>query len=217
MSWVQTASGRAFDLVEPDWRQVDFGEMGDALARIARFGGHIGGGPYSVAQHSVLGADAIHRESGDIEAAAAFLLHDGHEAYLGDKTSPVAEAEVATGNYLFPGGGALVKQINQLLKQRIDIAIYKAAGLGEHGCPFAHRPIVKLYDLRMLATERAQLMAAPRRRWHEAVENAAPIRLQGKLTPWPWPRAADEFRERLDRYLPGRVTAAPLSLPDLEA
>lgn len=217
MTWIQTERGRAFDLVAPDCRLVDFAEMGDALARIARFSGHIGAGPYSVAQHSVLGADEILRETGDVAAAAAFLLHDGHEAYLGDKTSPVAEAEVETAAFLFPGGGALVKQVNQLMKQRIDIAIYKAAGMGEHGCPFEHRPIVKLYDMRMLATERAQLMATPRRRWHAAVEQAAPIRLQGKLMPWTWTKSADEFRERLDRYLPGRVMAVPLSLPDLEA
>jgi len=35
MTWLQTASGRAFDLLQPDWRQVDFEvDIPEALARI---------------------------------------------------------------------------------------------------------------------------------------------------------------------------------------
>lgn len=204
MTWMQTERGRAFDLMAPDWRLVDFNELGDALARLARFTGHVGAGPYSVAQHSVVGADAIYRDTGDAEAAGAFLLHDGHEAYLGDKGTPTAEAEVETAEAIFPGAGRVVKAMQRALKHRLDVAIFRAAGLGEQGCPEAHLPLVKLYDIRMLATERAHLLSAPPRRWAAAVEQAAPIRLTGKLTVWPWPKAAEAFRERLERYLPGR-------------
>jgi hypothetical protein len=208
MTWLPTASGRVFDLLRPDWREVDLvNDAAEHLARIARFSGAVSSGPYSVAQHSVVGADCIFRDTGDRAAAAAFLLHDGHEYVLTDKTSPNAAAEIATAEQLSPGAGQIVRAMQRLMKQRIDVAIYRAAGMGNDGCPEQYRQIVAEYDLRMLATERAHLLGRQVKLWHPAVEEAKPLRLVGGLTVWPWPMAADEFRDRLRRYLPERFGA----------
>lgn len=212
MTWLPTTTGRVFDLMAPDWRAVDLmADVADGLAKIARYTGTVPQGPFSVAQHSIVGADAVYRDTGDRAAAAAFLLHDAHEYVLNDKTSPAAEAEALTAEALCPGAGGVVIQMQRLMKRRVDLAIYQAAGMGTDGCPERYRRIVAEYDLRMLVTERAHLLVPCGKRWAEAVEAAAPLRLVGRLTCWPWPKAADEYRERLRRYLP--ETFAPQPAP----
>lgn len=209
MTWLQTASGRAFDLLQPDWRQVDFEvDIPEALARLARFTGHVRSGPYSVAQHCVIGADAVFQATRDKEAAAAFLLHDAHEAYLGDIATPIVAALRRMAGTFEKGDAALTFAIGGI-KERLDHAIYLAAG-----CPrarTAHHAVVKIYDLRMLATERAHLLVRSPQAWAPQIEAAQPLRLVGKITVWPWVKAAEEYRERLRRYLP--ETFAPQPAP----
>jgi hypothetical protein len=209
MTWLQTASGRAFDLLHPDWREVDFEvDIPEALARLARFTGHVRSGPYSVAQHCVVGADAILRDTRDRQAAAAFLLHDAHEAYLGDIATPIAQAMIIRAEFLAGVGiDGFIKRSQDSLKATLDKAIYQAAGLNDDGCPARYRALVKDYDIRMLATERLQLLGKSPQPWHPAIEAAEPIRVNGKLTCWTWPDAAEAYRDRLRRYLPERFGA----------
>lgn len=211
MSWLQTASGRCFDLLAPTPEMVDFiVDIPGALSRLARFTGHVEAGPYSVAQHSVLGADAVLRETSRPDLAVAFLLHDAHEAYIGDIATPIAQALAISVDA--EGRGTINPAIPfQLaaMKTRVDAAIWRAAGL-----PWPRSAeitaLIKVYDLRMLATERRHLLGPSPLPWGANVENAEPLPSLGKIKVWPWPRAADEFRERLDRYLPdiGRRCAA---------
>jgi hypothetical protein len=208
MTWLQTASGRAFDLLQPDWRQVDFEvDIPEALARIARFTGHVRSGPYSVAQHCVIGADAVFQATRDREAAAAFLLHDAHEAYLGDIATPIAQALNSVADEA--GGTGETNYAIVTIKDRLDEAIYKAAGIEDARATW--RAFVKVYDTRMLATERAHLLVRSPQAWAPQVEAAQPLRLTGRITVWPWVKAADEYRERLRRYLP--ETFAPQPAP----
>jgi hypothetical protein len=202
MTWIQTASGRAFDLINPSPEDVDFEiDIPEALARIARFTGHIRSGPYSVAQHCVIGADAIMKRF-DVETAAAFLLHDAHEAYIGDIATPVAAAIVErvadeyTGRARVPAKIALTK-----FKADIDAAIHTAARVS-WPLPQETEKIVKEYDLRMLATERLHLLGPSPRAWNPEHDAAEPLNLRGRLDTWSWPRAADEYRSRLVAYLP---------------
>jgi hypothetical protein len=205
MTWLPTTTGRVFDIVRPDWRAIDLmNDVAEQLAQIARFSGAVRAGPYSVGQHSIIGADYIWRETKDERAAAAFLLHDAHEYVLTDKTSPNAEAEVFTAELIQPGSGRVVREMQRLMKLSIDIAIYQAAGMGGEGCPGEYRDLVKAIDLRLLATEKAHLLGPQTKLWHPAVEAAEPLRLTGKITPWPWHKAADEYRVRLRKYLPDR-------------
>lgn len=206
MTWLQTGSNRAFDLLRPDPALVDFDiDIAEALARISRYTGHVRPGPYSVAQHCVVGADIVFRDEQDREAAAAFLLHDAHEAYIGDIATPVAKALAiaaaqAGGDLEIPPSA--VRNGIKLLKDRLDGVICRAAGmpglLGEYAYTVAD------YDLRMLSTERVHLLGKTPQPWGEVIDAAIPLRLPYPLTVWPWPKAADEFRERLRRYLPER-------------
>jgi len=135
--WIQTASGKAFDLLKPDPAMVDLeNDIAGPLARLARFSGHIASGPYSVAQHSVEGADALLRETGDERLAALFLLHDAHEAYLGDLTTPVQAALVdIADSKAGPGAGARLYACLALLRKGVDEAIHAAAPVFEAAQP----------------------------------------------------------------------------------
>ena len=166
MTWMQTRSNRAFDLLDPRPDLVDFlFDVPVALARINRFLGHTLY-PWSVAQHCVAGADWATAQ-GNNRLAAAFLLHDAHEAYLGDITTPAAQAIGA----LIPGGRNPIKDI----KRAIDGAIFAAAGLGSLLDDAALMREVADLDLRLLRAERDALLGAPPQPWIRAVETAEPI------------------------------------------
>lgn len=202
MPWVQTASGKAFPLIGADSSLVDFAtDIAGPLARCARFAGHIGSGVYSVAQHSVEGADALLRETGDKRLAALFLLHDAHEAYIGDISTPVQAALAQMADvFRGDGGGQLMRQSLKALQHHLDMAIHEAANLA---LPVeAERAIIKAMDIRMLVTERNQLLGPPPCSWDPIIEAAQPIRRTGKLRVWPWPESADEFMTRAQRWFP---------------
>lgn len=173
--WMQALSsngrGVAVDLVNPTADSISFRTIATVLARIPRFGGHTRNGPYSVAQHCIEGAHAIIRDGHPLLAAAAFLIHDAHEAYIGDVTTPVqkALAKLATdgdSDLMLPGrdAGYVVKRAIAELKRRLDAAIYPAAGL-----PWPLPPhiaaVVKEYDLRMMVTERDARLDPPPYPW----------------------------------------------------
>jgi len=203
MTWVQTSTGRAFDLLNPTPEMVDLKvDVPEALARIPRFNGHIMSGPYSVAQHCVIGADAIMARTRDKALAAAFLLHDAHEAYLGDITTPVQEALAMHLDDLRPGVGGAMHMMMHHAKARIDAAIYAAAGIA-WPLPLATRQIIKQTDLTMLRTERDLLLGPSPTPWGPDVE-AAPRLRRGvaSIKPQPWPDAAADFVDRLHRYCP---------------
>jgi len=211
-TWIQTGSDRAVDLLNPKLGDIDFRiDIPESLARLARFNGHARSGTYSVAQHSVLGADAVYRQTRRPEAALAFLLHDAKEAYAGgDLTTPFKQAlAISMADFLLgPTTGreeaATTKRVMLALERignRFDSVIYAAAGM-QWPLPHDLQAIVKEYDLRMLATERRFLLGPSPKPWAEEVEHAEPIRIRGKFTVWPWPQAADEFRQRLTELCP---------------
>ncbi|MEW6121614.1 MAG: hypothetical protein AB1698_03310 [Pseudomonadota bacterium] len=215
--WMQTLRGRAMDLDAPTPEMVDlYGEVAEALARQPRYGGHTPSGVYSVAQHCVLGADTILAETGDATLAAAFLLHDAHEAYITDIMTPVAQAiQARTGRALAARlpldpklGGRLAihgekaaAEALSSLKRDLDAAIFAAAGQ-----PWPHPPeiaaAVKHWDIRMLNAERRQVMARAPYPWAPEIERVPPARLRGRIRLWPWPEAADAFRAHLTTFFP---------------
>jgi len=187
MSWMQTAKGRALDLLAPRAEDVDFEDIAYQLSRLARFNGATSwsadpakrGPIYSVAQHCAVGAHWL-SSHGAHEAALAFLLHDAHEAYLGDLTRPLTDAL----GLLSP----LFRVHLHTLKDRIDRAIWRAAHRPQPS--LATREVVDGIDLRLLRAERDQLMAPPPRLWAEAVEACDPLPVS--LAPLPSP-AAERF------------------------
>ena len=202
--WEQTISGRAFPLATCGPDDIDlFGDVAQSLARICRYGGHVPGNPYSVAQHCVVMADAALDETGDAALAAHCLLHDAHEAYFGDMTTPVAHWLAALEVEVFgnsdPHGG-VIQTLISTAKQRLDAVIWRAAAVAEPDRRM--RAVIADYDIRMLAAERRMLLMRSPKSWGGAVENAAPLRLRGGLRAWPVAVAADAYRDRLGRLCP---------------
>lgn len=205
--WLQTGSGRAFDLTDPKPGSIDFGvDVAEALARIPRFTGHVRAGAYSVAQHCVLGAEMLFAETGRADLAAAFLLHDAHEAYLGDIASPIVVAldAVQAERGRIAGTMSPAAAI-RILKARLDAVIHAAAGIA-WPLPEEVTKTVKLWDARMLITERNHLMARPPEPW--ALEHLEPIVMRGGIKVWSWPHAADQYLSCLRQWCPAALDGA---------
>ena len=88
---VATSSGLLFDLAQPHPNQVRLSDIACHLSRLYRFNGGTAAHAWSVAAHSLLVMQLLHRDQPDAEPQLrmAALLHDAHEAYVGDLTSPV--------------------------------------------------------------------------------------------------------------------------------
>jgi hypothetical protein len=173
----QMASGRGWDLMNPSADQVYWRDIADHLGRIYRF---TGGTNYSVAQHCCMVADIL-----PASLRVYGLLHDAHEAYLGDIAQPMKRALA-----LWGGRGAL-----DILVTTHDNAICKAAGIDYD---LLHGTDVRYADNIALATERRDLCADSDVEWGPLpTPLSSPIR-----SVWPWPKAADEWLTRLHRWLP---------------
>lgn len=87
--WLRGAGGERILLKEPESSPIWLSTIARALAHTARFGGHTTRF-YSVAEHS-LHVSYLLEESHGREAAIHGLLHDAHEAYVGDVPSPTKQ------------------------------------------------------------------------------------------------------------------------------
>jgi hypothetical protein len=86
---IETTSGVYLDAANPRPEHVPGPyDLGYALARIARFGGH-GRATCSVAMHSIQVAALLRHRGADDRVVLAGLLHDAAEAFVGDVPSPV--------------------------------------------------------------------------------------------------------------------------------
>lgn len=181
--WMPTARGAVFPLLGPAAADVDFRAVAEGLAKACRFAGQLAAF-YSVAQHSVVVADML-----PPEARPYGLLHDAHEAFVGDIPTPVEEALRRLG-----AGDAVGR-----LKAGLDAAIFPAAGLA-WPLPANIAYMVRCADLTALATERRDLLAAG-----PAWGRDLPPPLARVITPWPWHRALDAYVDRLRRWLPAAI------------
>lgn len=177
--WVQTVSGRPFDLLAPRAEDVVVADIAHALSRINRFSGHTIGEPYSVAHHSMLVADLLASWGAPVAVVREGLLHDAPEAYYGDTVSPVAAAMRSASNAAVgalpdmlrarqegectaardAAWYALTRPLHDL-HERIDRVVRAALSL-----PAIEPAIVKRADLVALAIERRDLMAPCERDW----------------------------------------------------
>lgn len=222
-AWAQTVTGRALDYEEPVFTAEHlFTEIGHGLSLIARFAGQTDIA-YSVAQHSVLMAESALDETGDGELAAHCLLHDGHEALIGDRPKPMADAVAhearirCAARFASQAAAAVVVAVFQdaeaRVKARLDAAIWQSAGLDEPTSRIA--ALVKSYDLRALATEKRDLMRPAPRTWNERIEASPPLRLrQGRIRPWPPAIAEERFAAALTALCPDAAKAAGRTLSE---
>ena len=148
MTWLFSSSGLPVELVTPSPHEVDFAEIAHALAHLNRSSGNVLI-PVSVGLHTLIGLDLCPNAA----LRAHWLLHDGHEARLGDTTTPMKEATDAVAVELFgPETARRIDEVRRALEARHDAAIYAAAGLALPDAPTC--AALKQVDRRALATER---------------------------------------------------------------
>jgi hypothetical protein len=140
-SWSQTYSGERFyygDSLPQNVIKIE--DIAHQLALTNRYGG-CSRYPYSVAQHSVLVADALWTAFGDPYLALDGLMHDAAEAYgTGDVIQPAKR--------LLPDVKALEKRIDARIRE-----VFKDVGLLQQ-----ESPRTKFFDLRILHDEKAALL-----------------------------------------------------------
>ena len=145
---IMLASGKLFDFLDPHGSDFDISDIAHGLAHVCRYAGQCRAF-YSVAEHSMLVADTV----GDFAYEA--LLHDAAEAFIGDVTRPFKQ--------LLPD----YKRIEAM----IEDAMIERFGLDRRS-----KDLVKHADLRVLAAEQAQVMAAGCADWAaEAGIEPAPV------------------------------------------
>lgn len=187
--------GTLMDLAAPLASDIVWPEIAAGLSKLARWNGRPKGPAFSVAQHCVMGADAMIAETGDAIAAAYFLLHDAHEALIGDIPRPtVALIEHHAGRRC---GIHLALQV---ARAEIDAAVFEAARI----IPLAHAPqrdLVAAMDERMARAEALALFGrtVADNRFGRA-DLPAP-KLTGAIRPWGAMKAEEAWLDRLGRWL----------------
>lgn len=106
MNHMTTISGADYHLggprtMSPEARPIRIGDIAHHLSLINRFTGATMR-PYSVAEHSLLCAEIAKHEGAPAGLQMAMLMHDAHEAYTTDLSSP---AKVAVNCYSMGAGG----------------------------------------------------------------------------------------------------------------
>jgi len=193
MTWLLTRDSSRLDLVAPKPGDIHFPAIAEVLGKLPRFTGHTPGAHYSVAQHSLLVAEILARKARDLGLdshllQAYGLLHDAHEALLGDLTSPVKRL-LAQRLPEFP-------VIWRGIVAPIDAAIFSAAGLPPE-MPEAYARAVEQADRRALNAEFLSLFPHTRDRDAAITGLPAPNDAWRLVRPKPWPMAADAFLARL--------------------
>lgn len=142
MTWMLTVTGAQVDLRLMETNSLSLLDIAHALACLNRFTGHCRR-PYSVAEHSLLVVDIMERELHIHEPAAllAGLMHDAHEAYTGDLSTPLKQL-------LGPTWAAEEARIQHAVLARFGLEATYAA----------HAEQIKRADIIALCTERRDLM-----------------------------------------------------------
>lgn len=153
MTWMITRTGAHFDLQHVAPLSISTLDIAHALANINRFTGHAMR-PYSVAEHSLLVVEIMERDFGIRQPGPllAGLLHDAHEAYTGDLSTPMKDMIDAASN------GAWRRE-----EQRIADAVLLRFNILHTSQ--AHHELVKRADLMALATERRDLLPTTPEPW----------------------------------------------------
>ena len=201
---IETVFGKLVNPTNPDLETLDIQDIAWALSRISRFAGHtITAIPYNVAQHSVYvcqiikdllqgkctfpvpmeisaAVDVVKTANIQDDLLMKGLLHDAHEAFIGDIPSPIKRIpEVA--------------ETFRLLESRIDHAIYTKFNLQES--IIEEKQIIKFADMVALAVEAYQFMPSRGRDWN--VPEISLLTIQNFPAPRP---SLESFQYFLDTF-----------------
>lgn len=139
--WIQTYTGKAFYPLAPRVEDIDIEDIAHSLSMQCRFTGHTKDF-YSVGQHCAEISEIVPEED-----ALWGLLHDASEAYLVDLCRPLKRLEKLGSPY-------------REIEARLMLAICERFGLAPE-----QPASVKEADLRMLMTEKRDLMRVPPLPW----------------------------------------------------
>jgi uncharacterized protein len=143
-------NGRTVDILDPKPEDFSPEQIATHLSRIPRYLGatcrH-----YSVLEHSILGCELIRSTNMYLEktpvVARAFLLHDAHEAVIGDMTEPLADAVPGFRDLLKP----IKDRLDRAIEQRFEVDLSSPVTVA----------CVKYVDRIMLQREWTDLMPTP--------------------------------------------------------
>lgn len=195
--------GRIVDLAALTAADIDFAEIARSLSRVARFNGRCRDASLSVAQHSVMGADALFRETGDGILAGYFLLHDAHEYLLGDLNRPaILHLDGMVGRALSHRGielEGIFREALTMAREAMDAVVLTAANLPPIDRMPVYRRQVRDMDERMCTAESRALYGDAEIPLVDST--LPPPKLTGALRAWGAMKAEEAFVDRLGRYL----------------
>lgn len=166
-------SGNYFDFEDPEHSEITIEDIAYGLAFESRFSGQcvsrLTGKRcfYGVGEHCIRMSYAVPPEH-----ALAALMHEAGEAPCGDMTGPLKSI---CADY-------------KAVEKRCERAI-----LSSFGVTISDPDLIKLYDLRMLATERRDLLNWRGERWGKG-DGAEPFEFV--IEPWPMQQVAERFISR---------------------
>ncbi len=181
MSIARTRSGLNFNLAAPHAETLRLSDVAHHLSLINRFAG-ASEFPISVALHSVNVARVLASWKASAEIRLIGLLHDAHEAFIGDVTSPMKQ-ELSS----WAGADHVERSAD-----RIDSILFHKLGLAQHVNPATRRLIAKA-DAVMLATEWRFAMRGP----CPSLETPAAFEVRELH----WTKAKEGFQKMLDQLL----------------
>lgn len=114
--YISTASRIKFDLFHPVAEDVNIEDIAYSLSNICRFNGHTSRF-FSVAQHCLLVSHLLMQETAELMLLG--LLHDAHEAYIGDITISAKQLL----NIIIQGDE--LERALKIAKSSLDHAIYE--------------------------------------------------------------------------------------------
>lgn len=149
MSYITARSGRVVSLSNPDPSTIDIRDIACSLSRLNRFCGATML-PLNVADHSLNVVRFMSMKKAPPAMLMLGLLHDAHEAYIGDITTPMRKVIMAH------AGTDLVLNI----ADRLDAAIMKAFRVW-HSASLGALAWVRTADAAVFAAEWRDLMHGP--------------------------------------------------------
>lgn len=151
-TWMETNSGRRLDLLNPDPDQIEIDDIAHHLGILPRFNGATRF-PYSVAQHSLYVSMLV---PDHLKLPA--LLHDAHEAYIGDLSTPLKNClvEGVAGGWSDPVG-VIIGDIDLAIRMRFSLETLDGFGYYE----------IKRADMQAMSDERAFLKPNSTSSWEE--------------------------------------------------
>ena len=168
---MQMASGAPFELGAGFGSPITIEDVAAGLCKVNRFCGATRV-PYSVAQHSVHVSKLIRQHGGNWKTQLCGLLHDAHEAVIGDIPTPAKR--------LLVGAGAFEETVAHRVMNGLGVDTRSA----DHA-------LIRMCDLIALSTEKRDLMAPEQQSWGEFPRPDA-----RKVKPVGWRAARGRFLAR---------------------